>query len=202
MFAATYFEDPEHARIIYLSAGALFVFGVAVAVVTVWWWKASKVDHPVLGPLEVMSTRNWEDSDRLARRQSLESVRATPNDFSVSPPGGVAYVPMPEIGDDELDQFAANDVFDEYTRLTSGAATPTRRPASVAPAAPVLYDQHDEPAHDSDEHEHDSDWHEHEHFDDDHFDDEFGDGWGVQDAEEGLDAGFSIDPLLRRRDQY
>lgn len=209
VIGATYFSDPENERLIYLSAGALILFAIVVTVVTVWWWRSAKVDHPVLGPLEVMSTRAWEDSDRLARRQALEAVRPAHSDSS--PSAGVAYVPMPEapaasdVDDDLLEQFAANDVFDEYTRLTSGSAQPAPRrpraqqqPVPPSESAPLPYDV--ERYHGYDEPDHDERA-QHAEFDE-HYDDEYGDVWGVQDAEEGLDAGYSIDPLLRRRDQF
>lgn len=230
MFAATYFSDPEHARLIYLAAAGLVVFGLVVAATTVWWWKASKVDHPVLGPLEVMSTRTWEDSDRLARRQALEAVRLSSNDYSPSPAGGVAYVPLPievpEVTDAVLDQFAANDVFDEYTRLTSASPSePIRRPvvpAAVEAAVPVSemaelpYDVEDYHGYDERppvrqalyDHEQDDDHAGEPHVEapvaaaHDEYDDEYDDVWDVSDDEEGLDAGYSIDPLLRRRDNY
>ena len=71
------FDDPENARIILLSAAGLVVLGALVAAGTVWWWRSSEVEHPALGPLEVMSSRSWWKGDYAARRRRLEEARPT-----------------------------------------------------------------------------------------------------------------------------
>jgi hypothetical protein len=75
MLLADRFEDPEHARIIYLAAGGLVLIAILVVVGTVWWWRSAAVEHPSLGPLEVMGTRSWSKSDPAARNDVLDSVR-------------------------------------------------------------------------------------------------------------------------------
>ena len=69
------FEDPENARIIQFMAGGLALVAVLVAVGTVWWWRSTKVEHPALGPLEVMGSRSWWKGDYTTRRSRLEAVR-------------------------------------------------------------------------------------------------------------------------------
>lgn len=69
------FDDPENARIILLSAAGLVVMGLLIAAGTVWWWRSSEVEHPALGPLEVMSSRSWWKGDYASRRRRLEEVR-------------------------------------------------------------------------------------------------------------------------------
>ena len=69
------FDDPENARIILLSAAALVVLGLLIAAGTVWWWRTSEVEHPALGPLEVMGSRSWWKGDYTLRRRRLEAAR-------------------------------------------------------------------------------------------------------------------------------
>lgn len=71
----TQITDPENERLIYLSAGGLLLLAIALAVGTVWWWRNSRVEHPALGPLEVMGTRSWWKGDWTARRRRLDEVR-------------------------------------------------------------------------------------------------------------------------------
>lgn len=71
------FNDPENARIILLMAGGLLLLGVLVAVGTFWWWRASRVEHPALGPLEMMGSRSWWRDDYSTRRRRLEASRPT-----------------------------------------------------------------------------------------------------------------------------
>lgn len=69
------FDDPENARIILLSAVGLVVLGLLIAAGTVWWWRSSEVEHPALGPLEVMGSRSWWKGDYALRRRRLEAAR-------------------------------------------------------------------------------------------------------------------------------
>lgn len=69
--------DPENERIIYVAAGGLLLLAVGLAVGTIWWWRNSRVDHPALGPLEVMGTRSWWKGDWTSRRRRLDEVRPT-----------------------------------------------------------------------------------------------------------------------------
>ena len=71
----TQITDPENERTIYIAAGGLLLLAIALAVGTVWWWRNSRVEHPALGPLEVMGTRSWWKGDWTARRRRLDEVR-------------------------------------------------------------------------------------------------------------------------------
>ena len=53
----------------------LVVLAVGLAVSTFLWWRHSKVEHPVLGPLEVMGTRRWWKSDFATRTMRLDPAR-------------------------------------------------------------------------------------------------------------------------------
>lgn len=92
MLLADTFEDPERARVIYLAAGGLVLVALLVIAGTVWWWRSAAVEHPALGPLEVMGTKSWWNSDQSDRRERLESVRpdgAEPGDTSLIVPDPV-----------------------------------------------------------------------------------------------------------------
>jgi hypothetical protein len=69
------FSDPDNARIIYLTVAGLLLLALALAVGTWWWWRNNKVEHPALGPLEMMGTRTWQKSDFNARAKRLEASR-------------------------------------------------------------------------------------------------------------------------------
>jgi hypothetical protein len=55
----------------------LIVVGVALLVVTVWFWRASRPDDPVLGPLEVIGDKAFKDADEATRKELLRTVRTT-----------------------------------------------------------------------------------------------------------------------------
>lgn len=85
MVAAERFDDPENARTILLMAGGLVLLGVLVAVGTVWWWRSTEVEHPALGPLEVMSTRKWWNGDYNSRHRRLEAARPVGAEAAAGP---------------------------------------------------------------------------------------------------------------------
>lgn len=70
-------EDPENERTIFIAAGGLLLLGLALAAGTFVWWRSSRVEHPALGPLEVMGTRSWWKGDWTARRRRLDEARPT-----------------------------------------------------------------------------------------------------------------------------
>ncbi|MFM7686218.1 MAG: hypothetical protein ACKPDI_09895 [Actinomycetota bacterium] len=75
------FNDPTNARTVYLAAGGLLLLALALGVGTWLWWRSAKVEHPALGPLEVMSRRQWLLDDFTGRRRRLDEARpdgATP----------------------------------------------------------------------------------------------------------------------------
>ena len=113
---AANFEDPENARLIYLAAGGLVLIAMLVIIGTVWWWRSVAVEHPSLGPLEVMGTKSWWKGDHNTRQDVLDSVRpdgAEPGDTSLIVPDPVDLLEMdrtrPLDFDDLLDDPALND---------------------------------------------------------------------------------------------
>lgn len=93
LLGAERFEDPENARTILLMAAGLVLLAVLVSVGTVWWWRTSKVEHPALGPLEVMGSRSWWRGDYTARRRRLDSARPAPE-----PGDGAAVAEAVDLG--------------------------------------------------------------------------------------------------------
>ena len=58
-----------------LAAGGLALLGVVLAVVTLWWWRSTRPEPPVLGPLVMMDDRAFRASDPGARRLLLDAAR-------------------------------------------------------------------------------------------------------------------------------
>ncbi|MFM8016794.1 MAG: hypothetical protein ACKPCO_12160 [Actinomycetota bacterium] len=55
---------------------ALIAVGAALLVVTLWFWRASRIDDPVLGPLEVIGSGEFKAADEATRREMLRQARA------------------------------------------------------------------------------------------------------------------------------
>ena len=163
---AANFSDPEHARIIYLAAGGLVLMAIGLVGGTVWWWRSSAVEHPALGPLEMMSTKVFRSSDEEMRREIIEAARP-----------GAQVVDEPEVHDEFLEQLdgdpsselsfaglmpADNDAVEfadvdvAVDVVVAVAEAPVPEPPAPEPRAPVaprpaLFDQHadeDDSAHD------------------------------------------------------
>lgn len=133
---AAQFEDPENARLIYLAAGGLVVVAILVVVGTVWWWRSAAVEHPSLGPLEVMGSRSWAKADDVERQQELDAVRpqgATQDDTSLIVPDPVDLLEADRERPIDFDDLAGDPEDDEWRQDTR----PVRRPARV-PMDPLL----------------------------------------------------------------
>ena len=116
VLAAGTFNDPENARIIWLMAGGLLALGVLVALGTIWWWRSSRVEHPALGPLEVMGSRSWWKGDYSTRRRSLEAARPT----GAEPAGASARMTGDPV-DLEAAALASPSHFDDLQELPTSA---------------------------------------------------------------------------------
>lgn len=158
---AANFSDPEHARIIYLAAGGLVLMAIGLVGGTVWWWRSSAVEHPALGPLEMMSTKVFRSSDEEMRREIIEAARP-----------GAQVVDELEVHDEFLEQLdgdpsselsfaglmpADNDAVEFADVAVAAAEAPVPEPpapVALAPVAPrpALFDQH------ADENESAPDW--------------------------------------------
>lgn len=56
---------------------ALIVVGLVLSSVTVWFWRESRPDNPVLGPLEVMGEKAFKEADEATRKEMLRKARTT-----------------------------------------------------------------------------------------------------------------------------
>jgi hypothetical protein len=68
-------SDDESTRTILLVVGGLVAMGVLLTVVTVWFWRSTRPDHPVLAPLEIMGDRRFVAKSAFEQRQLLDGVR-------------------------------------------------------------------------------------------------------------------------------
>ena len=110
------FEDPANARIIYLAVGGLLLLAVLLGVGTWWWWRSAKVEHPVLAPLEVMSTRKFEKADFTEQQRQLDDVRAAGADL-----GDAASSPAEPV---DLERVLDRDDPPHFDDLAEPTATP------------------------------------------------------------------------------
>lgn len=55
----------------------LIAAGAFLAGVTLWFWRESRPDNPVLGPLEIMGDRRFKESDDATRSEMLRRARTT-----------------------------------------------------------------------------------------------------------------------------
>lgn len=127
------FEDPANARIIYLAAGGLVLLAVLLGVGTWMWWRRAKVEHPVLGPLEVMGTRRWRRTDDDQERgKVLAAVRLPDHPEAVA---AAEPAPVPELID--LDGGGDRGPAD-FADLSEGGAP--ARPVEVIPVEEPVAD--------------------------------------------------------------
>ena len=89
----------EATRRVFLTAGGLLLLGLALLIATVWWWRATRPEHPVLAPLEVMGERRWSKSGGDERRRLIEESRTLAKAArdatatSTAPPASAVAVP-------------------------------------------------------------------------------------------------------------
>lgn len=101
------------------------VLAAALVAGTVWWWRSSGVEHPVLGPLELMGTKPFLLADDDERRDIIESARP----FGDSP------------ADDQLVlRESLDDVFPDGVPAGAGSGSntgPIERPSAARRQAPA-----------------------------------------------------------------
>ena len=56
---------------------ALIITGLALLGVTLWFWRASRPDDLVLGPLEVIGEKEFKVADEATRKELLRRARTT-----------------------------------------------------------------------------------------------------------------------------
>jgi len=88
---------------VYLLVAALIGLGMAMIATTVWLVRATRRDHAVLGPLEVMGERGWRQRKEPDRLRDLDAARLPASGHLDPAVSGVALhddaVPI-ETGDD------------------------------------------------------------------------------------------------------
>jgi hypothetical protein len=81
--------DPEGTRTVTSIVALLVVLGIALLMLAVWLRRATRPDHELLAPLEVMGERGWRRSEPVSQRRRLDQLRplgASPLQPSVAPP--------------------------------------------------------------------------------------------------------------------
>ena len=68
-------NDPDSTRKVYMLAGGLAVLGLVLIAITVWFWRNTRHDPELLGPLEAMGARKFSRLDSRSQLQLLDSVR-------------------------------------------------------------------------------------------------------------------------------
>ena len=132
------FNDPTNERLIYLSAAGLALLGLGLLFGTLIWWRRGRQEHPALAPLEVMSTRSWENSPEGERRRKLEQVRLSGAAGSVEEP-----IVAPPVDLEALVRSVPED-FDDLREPSAVIAVP----AAAVVASEVVADEPEEPVAD------------------------------------------------------
>jgi hypothetical protein len=80
----------EATRRVLLTSGALVLLGLALLIATVWWWRSTRPEHPVLAPLEVMGDRRWSKAGAAERRRLIDESRAAAKERAAAVASGSA----------------------------------------------------------------------------------------------------------------
>lgn len=95
--------DTGSSVVVLVVALALVAAGVALAGITVWFWRSTRPDPEALAPLVVMSSKRWRLGNPIERRQALDVAR----------PGAPVAVLEPitdDSSDEVVDEVLADDV--------------------------------------------------------------------------------------------
>lgn len=68
-------SESEATLRVFLTAGGLAILGCLLLLFTIWWWRGTKPESPVLGPLEVMGDRRWQRAGDGERRRLVDETR-------------------------------------------------------------------------------------------------------------------------------
>ena len=93
--------DPDNERVVDLAVLGLVALGIAVLVVTVWFWRSTRPEPEALATLEAMSRRRFRRAvDEDSQRRILEAVRPVANAEDAHPgPGAVSDPPATGVED-------------------------------------------------------------------------------------------------------
>lgn len=115
-------NDASSTRKVYLLAAGLALLGIALVLVTVWFWRSTRHDPELLAPLEVMGARRFRRLESSAQQQTLD--RSRPADAK---PMRWGVVRGEASSDSEID-------LRESTRAVPGGYDDLRDPALIAVA--------------------------------------------------------------------
>jgi len=59
-----------------IIGAVLIAAGLALAAVTVWFWRTAQPQDPVLGALRVMGDKQFRSADDAARKEMLHQARS------------------------------------------------------------------------------------------------------------------------------
>jgi hypothetical protein len=82
--------DPGSTRLVLGAVALLVVVGLALIATSLWLWRETRIDDPVLLPLERMGERDFQRADPVFQRRMLDDAR---------PPGAIPLhdsAPLPE----------------------------------------------------------------------------------------------------------
>lgn len=67
--------DPASTRLVLAAVVVLVLVGLGLIIAAVWLWRETRIDDPVLLPLERMGERRWLAADPVFQRRMLEDAR-------------------------------------------------------------------------------------------------------------------------------
>ena len=67
--------DPASTRLVLAAVVVLVLVGLGLIIAAVWLWRQTRIDDPVLLPLERMGERQWLAADPVFQRRMLEDAR-------------------------------------------------------------------------------------------------------------------------------
>ncbi len=79
-------NDTNSTRKVYMLAGGLALLGIALILITVWFWRSTRHDPELLGPLEVMGDRKFKRLEGTEQKKVLDGKRpadAEPREWGV-----------------------------------------------------------------------------------------------------------------------
>ncbi len=84
--------DPGSTRLVFGAVALLVLVGLGLIATSFWLWRETRIDDPVLLPLERMGERDWQRADPVFQRRMLDEARPP----GAAPLHDVAPVPIPD----------------------------------------------------------------------------------------------------------
>lgn len=124
---------------------ALVILGVALIGVTTWFWRATRPDPEALGPLLVMSERDFARRGPIEQRRSLDAARPSPtvvDEPLAEPLDERVAEPGDQLLDESLDESLTTETddflgVDDDEEIDDGDEAPVDAPADDVDEAPA-----------------------------------------------------------------